>query len=145
MPIGGQARRTTQTDTTAQPGVTYCYRVFALNSTDHASKTTSETSVTANQPVVPPPPHPAASPASPGGGSNGTLTHVVAGIAVMMLLVMAAAVAVTRRRSHTSAYVTPQDIGPRLAISGYTPVALVIPGLLILGSCAAIALVLINL
>jgi hypothetical protein len=62
-----------------------------------------------------------------------------------MLLLMAAATVVTRRRSHTSAYVTPHDLGPRLAISGYTPVALVIPALLILGSCAAIVLVLINL
>ena len=63
----------------------------------------------------------------------------------MMLLVMAAATAVTRRRTHTSAYVPAREGGPRLAISGYTPVALVIPALLILGSCAAIVLVLINL
>ena len=74
-----------------------------------------------------------------------TLTHTVSGIAIVMLLLMAAATALTRRRTHTSAYVTPQNLGPRLAISGYTPVALVIPALLILGSCAAIVLVLINL
>jgi hypothetical protein len=144
--IGGQAVRNAQTDTTAQPGVTYCYRVFALNSAGNASATKSDASVAATKPAVPAQSPPTVAPtSSSGGGSTATLTHVVAGIAVMMLLVMAAATAVTRRRTHTSAYVTPQDIGPRLAISGYTPVALVIPALLILGSCGAIVLVLINL
>ena len=144
--IGGQDVRSSQTDTTAAPGVAYCYRVFALNSVDSASATTAEANITTHKPPRPPS-HPTAAPSSSSGGGwmTSTLTHAVAGIAVTMLLLMAAATAVTRRRTHTSAYVTPQDLGPRLAISGYTPVALVIPALLILGSCAAIVLVLINL
>jgi hypothetical protein len=143
IPIGGQGVRTTETDTTAQPGVAYCYRVFALNAAAHASATTADANITTPQPEAPTPSHPSSS--SGGGGITSTLVRAVAGIAVMMLLVMAAAMAVTRRRSHTSAYAAPQDFGPRLAISGYTPVALVIPALLVLGSCAAIVLVLINL
>jgi hypothetical protein len=143
--IGSQNVRTSQTDTTATPGKAYCYRVFALNSADSASATTVEANITTHKPS-PPPSRPTAAPSSGSGGwITPTLTHAVAGIAVAMLLLMAAATAVTRRRSHTSAYVTPQDLGPRLAISGYTPVALVIPALLILGSCTAIVLVLINL
>jgi len=141
--IGGQDVRTSQTDATAAPGVAYCYRVFALNSVDSASATTAEANITTHKP----PSHPTAAPSSSSGAGwiTSTLTHAVAGIALTMLLLMAAATVVTRRRSHTSAYVTPHDLGPRLAISGYTPVALVIPALLILGSCAAIVLVLINL
>jgi hypothetical protein len=140
--IGSQNVRTSQTDATATPGTAYCYRVFALNSADSASPTAAEASITTHKPS-PPPSHPTSG--SGGGWITPTLTRAVAGVAVTMLLLMAAATAVTRRRSHTSAYVTPQDLGPRLAISGYTPVALVIPALLILGSCAAIVLVLINL
>jgi hypothetical protein len=145
-PIGGQDVRSSQTDTTVTPGTAYCYRVFALNSADSASATTAEANIITHTPP-PPPSHPTAAPSSSSGGGwiTSTLIRAVAGIAVIMLLVMAAATAVTRRRSHTSAYVTPQDLGPRLAISGYPPVALVIPALLILGSCAAIVLVLINL
>ncbi len=140
--IGSQDVRTSQIDTTATPGKAYCYRVFALNSADSASPTATEASITTHKPP-PPPSHPSSG--SGGGWITPTLTRAVAGVAVAMLLLMAAATAVTRRRSHTSAYVTPQDLGPRLAISGYTPVALVIPALLILGSCTAIVLVLINL
>jgi len=140
--IGSQDVRTSQTDTTATPGKAYCYRVFALNSADSASPTATEANITTRKPP-PPPSHPSSG--SGGGWITPTLTRAVAGVAVAMLLLMAAATAVTRRRSHTSAYVTPQDLGPRLAISGYTPVALVIPALLILGSCTAIVLVLINL
>jgi hypothetical protein len=122
--------------------------VFALDQAGEASATTSEASIATHTPAAPTQSHPAAGPSSSSSGSGwitATITRAVAGIAVTMLLVMAAATAVTRRRSHTSAYATPQDLGPRLAISEYTPVALVIPALLILGSCAAIALVLINL
>jgi hypothetical protein len=144
--IGGQDVRTRETDTTAAPGVAYCYRVFALNSSANASATTSEADITTHKPAAPTQSHSSApSPSSGGSGITSTLIRAVAGIAVTMLLVMAAATAVTRRRAHTSAYATPHDFGPRLAISGYTPVALVIPALLILGSCAAIVLVLINL
>jgi hypothetical protein len=146
-PIGAEDVRTTETDTTAQPGVAYCYRVFALDQAGEAAATTSEANIATHKPAAPTQSHAAAGPPSSSGGGwiTSTLTHAVAGIAVTMLLVMAAATAVTRRRSHTSAYATPQDLGPRLAISEYTPVALVIPALLILGSCAAIVLVLINL
>jgi hypothetical protein len=147
-PIGGESVRTTQTDTTAQAGVTYCYRVFALDAAGDAAATTPDADVAVSKPAVAPRSHPAANPPSSAPASRwmpSTLNHAVAGIAVIMLLVMAAATAVTRRRTHTSAYVGSRDLGPRLAISGYTPVALVIPALLILGSCAAIVLVLINL
>ena len=143
-PIGGESVRTTQTDTTAQAGVTYCYRVFALDAAGDAAATTPDAHVAVSKPAVAPRRHPAANPPT-SRWMPSTLNHAVAAIAVIMLLVMAAATAVTRRRTHTSAYVGSRDLGPRLAISGYTPVALVIPALLILGSCAAIVLVLMNL
>jgi hypothetical protein len=62
-----------------------------------------------------------------------------------MLLVMAGATVATRRRTHTSAYVPARQVGPRMAMTGVSPVTLVIPALLVLGSCGAIALVLLNL
>jgi hypothetical protein len=145
--IGSELVRTSQIDSSVQPGVQYCYRVFALDSAGGASTTTADVGVTTPKAATTHP-HVTTAPStsgSSGGWMTSTLTHAVAGIVVAMLLVMAAATAVTRRRSQTSAYVTPQDIGPRLAISGYPPVALVIPALLVLGSCAAIVLVLINL
>ena len=147
--IGGETVRTSQIDATAQPGVTYCYRVYALDSAGGASATGSDANVTTPKAAVAPThTHAAQDPpasSSSSGWMTSTLTRTVAGIVVLMLLVAAAATAVTRRRSHTSAYVTQRDLSPRLAISEYPPVALVIPALLVLGTAAALVLILINL
>jgi hypothetical protein len=146
--IGGETIRASQIDTTAQPGVTYCYRVYALDSAGGASATGTDANVTTPKPAAPthtPAAANSGASSSSSGWMNSTLTRTVAGIVVVMLLVMAAATAVTRRRSHTSAYVAPRDLSPRVAISGYPPVALVIPAILVLGTCAALVLILINL
>jgi hypothetical protein len=142
--IGGDVVRTSQIDTTAQAGVTYCYRVYALNSASSAS-TGSDANVTTPAPTHTHATANSGASSSSSGWMTSTLTRAVAGIVVVMLLVMAVATAVTRRRSHASAYVAPRDLSPRLAISGYPPVALVIPAILVLGTCAALVLILINL
>ena len=148
-PIGGESVRTTQTDTTAQAGVTYCYRVFALDAAGDAAATTPDADVPVSKPAVDHRTPPRIESTVVGAGL--TLDAVDTeprgrGHRRDMLLVMAAATAVTRRRTHTSAYV-----GPRLtSVRGWRSPATrrsrwVIPALLILGSCAAIVLVLINL
>jgi len=147
-PIGGQSVRTSQTDTSAKPGVLYCYRVFALDAAGNTSVMNSGADATAPQPVAPvhrqatPPPPP---PTTSGGWLSSTLLRIVAAIGLLMLLVMAGATVATRRRTHTSAYVPARQVGPRMAMTGVPPVTLVIPALLVLGSCGAIALVLLNL
>jgi hypothetical protein len=143
--IGGEVVRTSQIDTTAQAGVTYCYRVYALDSAGGASATRSDANVTTPAPTHTHATANSGASSSSSGWMTATLTRAVAGIVVVMLLVMAVATAVTRRRSHASAYVAPRDLSPRLAISGYPPVALVIPAILVLGTCAALVLILINL
>jgi hypothetical protein len=68
----------------------------------------------------------------------------------LMVLVMVVATIVTRRRTHSSAYAhaargqlaPARQFGP-MSASG--PGALVIPALAVLGCCAAVALVLLNL
>ncbi|HEY2790500.1 MAG TPA: hypothetical protein VGI72_13695 [Gaiellales bacterium] len=146
--IGGQGVRTSQTDASAQPGVLYCYRVFALDAAGNTSVMSSGADATTPKPVAPvqpqvtPPPSP---PATSGGRLSSTLLRMVAGIGLVMLLVMATATVVTRRRTHTSAYLPARQDGPRMAMTGVAPVTLVIPALLVLGSCAAIAFVLLNL
>ena len=147
--IGGQGVRASQIDTTAQPGVLYCYRVFALDAAGNTSVMNSGADATAPRPVAPAPTPQATPPPSPPAPSSGwlgsTIVRMVAGIGLVMLLLMAGATIVTRRRTHTSAYIPARDVGPRIAMTGVPPVTLVIPALLVLGSCGAIALVLLNL
>jgi hypothetical protein len=74
------------------------------------------------------------------------LTRMVAVVGLLMLLATAAATLLARRRTHTSAYMpAAREAAPRLAMTGVAPAALVIPALLVFGSCAAIVLVLLNL
>lgn len=146
--IGGQGVRTSQTDTTAKPGVLYCYRVFALDAAGNSSVMNGGADATAPRPVAPA--HPQATPVqsastTSGGWLSSTLLRMVAGFGLLMLLVMAWATVATRRRTHTSAYVPAREVGPRMAMTGVPAVTLVIPALLVLGSCGAIALVLLNL
>jgi hypothetical protein len=149
-PIGGHGVRTSQVDTTANPGVTYCYRVFALDAAHNAS---------AAGPVVdsipkPAPVHhrpPAAHPAG-GSGLTSTLVRGVAVAGFLMVLLMVVATIVARRRGRSSAYAQvargrlapARQFGPRVAMTA-GPGALVIPALAVLGCSAAIALVLLNL
>jgi len=150
-PVGSQAVRTSQVDPSAKPGVTYCYRVFALDAAGNASATVPRTDAT--------PPKPAAvhhrpaqqtATASSGGGLTSMLMRVVAIAGFLMVIVMVVATVMTRRRLHTSAYAhsargqlaPARQFGP-MSASG--PGALVIPALAVLGCGAAIALVLLNL
>jgi hypothetical protein len=144
--IGGESVRRRQVDTSVQPGVTYCYRVFAMDAASNvAPGNSSDIAAPKPAPQVTAAQHPAGNGGSQAGWLTPTLTRTVAGVGLTMLLVMAAATAVRNRRSHTSAYVPARELGPRVAMNGYAPVALVIPALLVLGSCVAIGLVLLNL
>lgn len=146
--IGGQSVRASQIDATAKPGVLYCYRVFALDAAGNTSAMNTGADATAPKPAAPAQ-APAAAPPSSASASSGwlssTLLRMVAIGGLLMLLAMAGATVTTRRRTHTSAYIQAREVGPRMAMTGVAPVALVIPALLVLGSCAAIALVLLNL
>lgn len=144
-PVGGAAVRTTQVDAAVKPGISYCYRVFPLNAAGKAAIDNSNVQATAPKPPAAAHPHAAAPSSSSGGWLTSTLMRMVAVAGLLMLLVMAGATVVTRRRTHTSAYIPAREGGPRVALTGVAPVAMVIPALLVLGSCAAIALVLLNL
>ena len=149
-PVGDQSLRRSQVDPTAQPGVTYCYRVFAVDAAGNSSATVPGHDATLPKPAA----HHAASAqqtvTSTGGGLASTLTRGVAIAGFLMVLVMVVATVVTRRRTHSSAYAhaargqlaPARQFGP-MSASG--PGALVIPALAVLGCCVAVALVLLNL
>jgi hypothetical protein len=155
-PVGNESVRSAQVDASAKPGVTYCYRVFALDAAGNASSAVPRQDATPPKPAAvhhkAPAPRQAAG-ASSGSGFTSTLTRVVAIAGFLMLLVMVAATIVTRRRMHSSAYMPAargqfapaRQFGPRVAMSASGPGALVIPALAVLGCSAAIALVLLNL
>ena len=123
--------------------------MFALDAAGNTSATNSGADATAPKPAAPvhtaPAPQPP-SPTSSGGWLSSTLLRMVAVVGLLMLLVMAGA---DRRdtpaHAHVGLHAGPREVGPRMAMTGVAPVALVIPALLVLGSCAAIALVLLNL
>ena len=150
-PVGGQSVRRTQLDTTAKPGVTYCYRVFALDASSNASAAVPGQDATLPKPA---PAHHTAAAQQTATSTSGRLTStLMRGVAIagfLMVLVMVVATVVTRRRIHSSAYAhatrgqlaPARQFGP-MSASG--PGALVIPALAVLGCCAAIALVLLNL
>jgi hypothetical protein len=154
--VGRESVRSSQVDASAKPGVTYCYRVFALDAAGNASSAVPVRDATPPKPAAvhhrAPAPRPAAH-ASSGSSLTSTLTRVVAIAGFLMLLVMVVATAVTRRRTHSSAYIPAargqfapaRQFGPRMAIGASGPGALVIPALAVLGCSAAIALVLLNL
>jgi len=148
--IGRQSVRTSQVDVAAKPGVTYCYSVFALDASGNASA-----SVTLKDAAPKPAAahHTTAAQASTsgnGGSMTSMLMRVVAVAGLLMVIVMVVATVMTRRRIHSSAYAhaargqlaPARQFGP-MSASG--PGALVIPALAVLGCCAAVALVLLNL
>ncbi len=143
--IGGTGLRQTQVDASAQPGQAYCYRVFVENASGHSKASNTNTHTA---PPVPAAAHPtgAADPtaSSSGGWLTSMILRMVAAVGAAMLLVMAAATLTARRRTHVSAYVPPREYVPRMALTGITPATLVIPGVLVVGSAAAIVLVLLN-
>jgi hypothetical protein len=152
-PVGSQSVRSSQVDTSARPGVTYCYRVFALDAAGNASA--AVTRATPPAPAVhhkPPAPQPPAHPAS-GGSLTSTVTRVVAIAGFLILVITAVATVATRRRIRSTAYVPAargqfapaRQFGPRVAMTASGPGALVIPALAVLGCSVAIALVLLNL
>ena len=150
-PVGGQAVRASQVDTSAQPGVTYCYRVFALDAARNASATVPGQDASVPKPAPVHHTRPAqASATSTGGGVTSTLMRGVAIAGFLMVLLMVVATIVTRRRTHSRAYAhaargqlaPARQFGP---ISASGPGALVIPALAVLGCGAAVALVLLNL
>jgi hypothetical protein len=143
--IGGAKLRDTQVDATAKPGQTYCYRVFVSNLGGQSQESQTHTQTA---PAAPATAHPAGAADPPASSSGGWLTsmivRMVAAVGAAMLLVMAAATLVARRRTHVSAYVAPREYVPRMALTGVTPATLVIPAVLLVGSAAAIVLVLLN-
>jgi hypothetical protein len=143
--IGGAGVRDTQIDTTAKPGQAYCYRVFVVNSGGQSQESMTHTQTA---PPAPATSHPAGAGAPSVSSSGSRLTSMivrtVAAIGAAMLLLMAAATLVARRRAHVSAYVSPREYVPRMALTGVTPATLVIPAVLVVGSAAAILLVLLN-
>jgi len=150
-PVGGQAVRASQVDRSAKPGVTYCYRVFALDAARNASATVPGQDASVPKPAPVHHTTPVQGPAtSTGGGVTSTLMRGVAIAGFLMVLLMVVATIVTRRRTHSSAYAhaargqlaPARQFGP---ISASGPGALVIPALAVLGCGAAVALVLLNL
>jgi hypothetical protein len=151
-PVGGESVRRSQVDTSARPGVTYCYRVFALDAAGNASATVPGQDAKLPKPAAVHHTAPAqgGTATSTGGGLTSTLMRVVAIAGFLMVLVMVVATVMTRRRIHSSAYAhaargqlaPARQFGP-MSASG--PGALVIPALAVLGCCAAVALVLLNL
>jgi hypothetical protein len=143
--IGGSSVRDTQLDTTARPGVAYCYRVFVLNDGGRSRESATQTQTAPPAPATARPSGVADPPASSSGGwLTSMILRMVAAVGAAMLLVMAAATLVVRRRTHVSAYVAPRQYAPRMALTGITPATLVIPALLLVGSAAAIVLLLLN-
>jgi hypothetical protein len=152
-PVGGESVRSSQVDGSARPGVTYCYRVFALDAAGNAS-TAAGGDATLPKPAVhhrAPAPGPAAHASR--GGLTSTLVRVVAIAGFLMLLVTVLATVKTRRRVRSTAYLPAargqfapaRQFGPRVAMTASGPGALVIPALAVLGCSVAVALVLLNL
>jgi hypothetical protein len=153
-PIGGKSVRSSQVDASARPGVTYCYRVFALDAAGNASSAVGGDATPPKPAVHHQAPAPAAT-TNPGrgGGLTSTLVRAVAIAGFLLLLVTVSATVMTRRRSHATAYrpaarrqfAPARQFGPRVAMTASGPGALVIPALAVLGCGAAIALLLLNL
>jgi hypothetical protein len=153
-PVGGESVRSSQVDASARPGVTYCYRVFALDAAGNASAAVSGARTTLPKPAAHNAPAPGqGADAARGGGLAPTVVRAVAIAGFLILLVTAFATVMTRRRMHSTAYLPAargqfapaRQFGPRVAMTASGPGALVIPALAVLGCCAAIALVLLNL
>ena len=150
-PVGSEKVRASQVDSSAKPGVTYCYRVFALDASGNASATVPGQDAALPKPAAVHHATPAQGAAtSTGGGLTSTLMRGVAVAGFLVVLLMVLATVVTRRRTHSSAYAhaargqlaPARQFGP-MSASG--PGALVIPALAVLGCGAAVALVLLNL
>src|SRR6185437_7830949 len=78
-PVGGESVRSSQVDTTARAGVTYCYRVFALDAAGNASAAMPVKDMMRPKPAAVHNPAPAGSSASaPSGGLTSTLMRGVA-------------------------------------------------------------------
>jgi hypothetical protein len=152
-PVGGESVRSSQVDTAPRPGVTYCYRVFALDAAGNASTALSGAQATLPRPAAAHHQAPAPGRVARGGGLTSTLVRAVALAGFAVLLVTAFATVMTRRRMHSTAYLPAargqfapaRQFGPRVAMTASGPGALVIPALAVLGCSAAIALVLLNL
>src|SRR5690242_4810725 len=152
-PVGGESVRSSQVDTTAQAGVTYCYRVFALDAAGNASTAVGGDATPPQRAVHHKAPAPAAAAHASHGGLTSTLVRAVAIAGFLMLVISVLATVMTRRRMHTTAYLPAargqfapaRQFGPRVAMTASGPGALVIPALAVLGCSAAIALVLLNL
>ncbi|HEX5249158.1 MAG TPA: fibronectin type III domain-containing protein [Gaiellales bacterium] len=150
-PVGNEKVRASQVDSSAKPGVTYCYRVFALDASGNASAAVTGQDWALPKPAAVHHATPAqGSATSTGGRLTSTLMRGVAVAGFLMVLLMVVATIVTRRRTHSSAYARAargqlapaRQFGP-MSASG--PGALVIPALAVLGCGAAVALVLLNL
>jgi len=151
-PVGGERVRTSQVDASARPGVTYCYRVFAVDAAGNASAAVHGARTMLPKPGAAHHNSPAQAHVGHGGGLTSTLVRAVAIAGFLLLLITAAATVLSRRRMHSTAYLPAarrqfapaRQFGPRVAMTASGPGVLVIPALAVLGCCAAIVLVLLN-
>jgi len=149
-PVGDGSVRRSQVDASVKPGVTYCYSVFAIDAAGNVSAAAPGRDMGVPKPTVHKTAPAQGGSTSTSGGLASTLVRGVAIAGFLMVLLMVVATVVTRRRSHSSAYAQgsrgqlapARQFGP-MSASG--PGALVIPALAVLGCCAAVALVLLNL
>jgi hypothetical protein len=142
--IGDLAPRTGAVDANAQPGVRYCYSVFAIDRVGLVSPV-------ASQPAeVPAPTTPAgaAAPPTPAASSASRLgfTRIIRGGGAVILAVLAfAAFRLVRRgaRWHVRTGYTVRDVA-RVDLRAYDPVALVIPALVGAGVVGALVVLLVE-
>jgi hypothetical protein len=139
--VGGRAPRTGWVDALAKPGSAYCYGVYAI---DAAGNPSAAAIATITIPAATPPgPQPDPPPGrSSGAWLTSTLVWTVTAAGLVMLL-LATAAGLTARRRPASAYAPGRTAGTRMALAGYSPVALVIPALVVV-AFAAVAIFLLN-
>jgi large repetitive protein len=127
--IGDRAPRTGAVDANAQPGVRYCYSVFAIDRVGLVSPVASQP-VEVRAPTTAPG---AAAPPAPAASSGAGLTPIVrGGSGAFILAVLAfAAFRLVRRETqwHARTGYTLRDVA-RVDLRAYDPLALVIPAVL---------------
>jgi hypothetical protein len=130
--IGGRTLRSSQSDPTAKPGTAYCYAVFAYDQAGNRSQVATKEITLPRQAT-------SASPPAPSGSGGSSLPGVVGLIGGGALLVAALAYATLRLLRREWEWHARTGYGIRDLVSidvrDYSPLGLVIPG--IIGVCIA--------
>ena len=142
--VGGESVRTSQVDATAKPGI---------DTATGSSPSTPPGSLADNATPRPTKPDPHVNAGGSGAvlvvGSGLTSTLMRGSLSLIGLLMLLATAGATTARppahAHVGLHPGAREGGPRLAMTGVAPAALVIPALIVLGGCAVIVLVLLNL